>query len=165
MYLEQNHNMKIIFLDIDGVLNIEEERDTIPMAISSSGIRYRDFDDIPIERCVNNLNRVISETGAEIVITSTWRIQHSVLSLMYIFFLCGVKPAYILGRTSYDSNVKRGEEITEWLKEHPEITNFVILDDDSDMVDLMDHLILIDPEVGLTEADANKAIEMLNKRN
>jgi hypothetical protein len=81
---------------------------------------------------------------------------------MYIFFLCGVRPAYILDSTPNLGNAKRGVEIAEWLDDHPEVTHFVILDDDQDMEDLMDHLILIDPEVGLTDADADEVIKRLN---
>ena len=153
--------MKIIFLDIDGVLNTMSPEDDLPAAYSNSGVYYKDFNDLPLERCVNNLNKILKETDAEIVISSTWRIIHSNISLMYIFFLCGIKPPFILGSTPRTGK-KRGIEIAEWLKEHPKVERFVIIDDDSDMVDLMDHLIQIDSEVGLTEDDANKIIEILN---
>lgn len=154
--------MKIIFLDIDGVLNAEID-DDVPIAFSNSGIKYRDFNDLPVERCVNNLNKILKATKAELVISSTWRIIHTSTSLMYIFFMCGIEPPYIYGLTPYLPGERRGTEIAEWLDDHEEATNFVILDDDSDMENLMDHLIQIDSSIGLTDADADKAIEMLNK--
>lgn len=55
-------NMKIVFLDIDGVLvNIESLK-------RGSGLRAKAHPD-----CVNALNKIISETDARIVVSSTWR--------------------------------------------------------------------------------------------
>jgi hypothetical protein len=51
----------------------------------------------------------------------------------------------------------RGEEIQAWLTENPDVTQFVILDDDSDMAHLIDHLVQTDHKVGLTAADVKKA--------
>jgi len=65
-------------------------------------------------------------------------------------------------RTMFD-NSQRGDEIEAWLNEHPEVKKFVILDDDNDMRNLMDHLIQTDfYKKGLTSELADKAIEILN---
>ena len=57
---------------------------------------------------------------------------------------------------------KRGIEIQTWLDENPGVEKFIILDDDSDMVHLMPHLLQTDGEFGLTNEIADKAIKRLN---
>lgn len=66
--------MKIIFLDIDGVLNnqVDEER---------SVIKIDHPDDFISERCVTLLNELIENTGAKVVVSSTWRIGKTVEQL------------------------------------------------------------------------------------
>lgn len=58
----------------------------------------------------------------------------------------------------------RGVEIKQYLDEHQEIENYVILDDDSDMLlSQKDHFIKTDSESGISEEDVKRAIEILNK--
>ena len=61
---------KIIFLDIDGVLNTERQHDRCVEA----GLAYVDnfgyaFDPVSVA----NLKRIVDETGADIVISSSWK--------------------------------------------------------------------------------------------
>ena len=58
---------------------------------------------------------------------------------------------------------KRGLEIQKWLDKNPGVDKFIILDDDSDMVHLMSHLLQTDGEFGLTNEIADEAIKRLNK--
>ncbi len=157
---------KIIFLDIDGVLNNDTgEADCEKCENNKCRVdpKFHDFSDVPCEKCIKNLNKILKETGAEVVLSSTWRIIHNRLSIMYILFLSGMCPAYIEDYTPIMHGETRGTEIAAWLKEHPETKRFIIIDDDSDMENLMDHLVHIDSEVGLTEGKADEAIKMLNK--
>ncbi len=149
--------MKIIFLDIDGVLNsVKSMKDLY----NDQGIRG--FNDVPAPKHVKNLNRITEETGAKIVVSSTWRKLHSIISLMYIFHLCGIKGE-IIGCTPV-LHKERGHEIQAWLDEteYKDIEKFIIIDDDSDMEHLMDYLVKIDNRYGLTEKDVHKSIEILN---
>lgn len=60
--------------------------------------------------------------------------------------------------------VPRGVEIAEYLTEHSDITNYVILDDDSDMLlEQKDHFIQTDSYLGINEDDVEQAIKILNK--
>lgn len=134
--------MKIIFLDIDGVLN----------NYSTPGeCLCWEPDSVKI------LKRIIKETGAEIVLSSTWRkierhcdIITDDMQINYI----GKTPSLYK---------KRGIEIQAWLDEHPDIDveKFIILDDDSDMEHLMPHLLQTDGEFGLTNEIADEAIKRL----
>lgn len=59
----------------------------------------------------------------------------------------------------------RGLEIDDWLSKnlYAGETRFVILDDESDMAHLIDHLVQTNMETGLTEAHADAATKMLNE--
>jgi hypothetical protein len=146
----------VIFLDIDGVLN-------------KLGTK---------ERCTNgcvgispdlcaNLNRILEETGAKIVISSTWR--HSPTALEYLWDKMGKTARQrCIGKTpnlDYEENGiwighTRGQEIRAWLESHPTVKNFVIIDDDGDMDGLHNH-IQTDNWNGLTNDLADEAIRQL----
>lgn len=58
----------------------------------------------------------------------------------------------------------RGEEIEAYLKSHP-CDKYVILDDSDKMLcDQWPHLVLVNDEVGLTDADVEKAVSILNHK-
>ena len=152
--------MKVIFLDIDGVLNYSEcwKREEN----KGKGGLIWDND------CVAQLNRIVKETGAKIVVSSSWRILGShydaVLNKMNI-------QAEILGKTPTNlpieniRGVQRGDEIQAWMntQQIEPIEKFVILDDDSDMCHLKDRLVQSNfMGKGLTRELADKAIEMLS---
>lgn len=134
--------MKIIFLDIDGVLAVcHKERDEY------GSLFHSDF--------VDNLQRIISETGAKIVISSTWR--SSGLQVMKEMWKHRNLPGEVIDITPYFyskdyGKLPRGLEINRWLElkqftrinyskevqktylESSVVKNYVILDDDSDML-------------------------------
>lgn len=150
--------MKIIFLDIDGVLN-----SVYSVRINSNNGIHPRFTGLPFPLHVEALNKITDATDAKIVVSSTWRKLHSIYSIEYILYLSNVK-GQVLDITPIIHNKERGDEIQKWLdKSIEDIESFVILDDDSDMVHLMDHLVKISDGKGLVEADADKAIFILNK--
>lgn len=137
---------KIIFLDFDGVVDAFNE----PQSLRCLS-----------KKCVANLNVLLERSEASIVITSTWRILHPLADLRQILVNAGlIFPERIIGITP-KTGVRRGFEIGLWLKDHPEVEEFVILDDDSDMESFMDKLVKTNSDAGLTEADVEKALEML----
>lgn len=161
--------MKIIFLDIDGVLNV------IPQGHDAfGGIFHSDF--------VNNLKRIIDETDAKIVISSSWR--HSGFQKMLDMWEFRNLPGEVIGVTpdlyrfldfEGERTMVRGDEIQAVLNIHPEITHYVILDDDTDMLkhqlgnfvccaNNINHPDCIDIGYGLTKECTNKAIRILNAK-
>ena len=161
--------MKVIFLDIDGVLNV------IPQGHDAyGGIFHPNF--------VENLQRIIDETGAKIVLSSSWR--HSGLTKMLAMWKFRNLPGELIGvtpdlyrRVDFEGERKmvRGDEIHAILNKHPEITNYVILDDDDDMLpnqmgnfvccsNNINHPDCIDIGYGLTTECTNKAIRILNRK-
>jgi hypothetical protein len=160
--------MKIIFLDIDGVLNV------IPKSHDDFGGTFHDD-------FVENLKHIIDETGAKIVISSSWRF--SGLEWMQKMWRFRNLPGEVIDVTTFFADKKlnlnywdvvRGHEIKVWLDNHTDIENYVILDDDLDMLDEQmnnyvqcsdnkDHPDCIDIGYGLTKKCAEKAIKILNR--
>ena len=162
--------MKIIFLDIDGVLNI------IPQD-------YDEFGGIFHPNFVDNLKHIINETGAKIVISSTWR-MNGLIEMKRMWVVRGL-PGEVIditptcsqmvdwGKFEFFDEVERGHEIQDWIDKHPEVTNYVILDDDNDMLESQrnnfvrcannkDHEDCVDIGYGLTKQCAEQAIKILN---
>lgn len=150
--------MKLIFLDVDGVLNSRNKliREYNQTHKSYSGYSYP-FDEI----CLENLKKLVEVTDSKLVITSTWRKdvegRNTLLNALKDYRLdekvIGYTP--ILGKT-------RGTEIKEFLSKLNYEPKFVILDDDTDMEDLLSHLIKVDSQVGLTSKNVEEAIKKLS---
>lgn len=157
--------MKIIFLDIDGVLNHEafyKERHEIQCGWEHP---YSEID----PKAVNNLNTLCDETGAKIVISSTWR--HSGLEYCREVLERMGFTGEIIDITPSSPTRFRGLEILDWVKSNEELigdryfnfTEYVILDDDSDMLYWQrNNFLLIDRFVGLTMGDVFRAKRILN---
>jgi len=142
--------MKILFLDIDGVLTTR--RSLSPTSCS--------FD----AEAVEQLNRVLKAIPSlQIVISSSWRLLHTMEELKAIFCQYGVTPGRVLGKTPVLADKERGDEIKAWL----EMTalwyrgnlEFAIVDDDSDMGELIDHLFHTTFDHGLTKEVADRLIK------
>jgi hypothetical protein len=161
--------MKIIFLDIDGVLNHErfyKERFEKRYEEGAIAHPYSEID----PECITNLNKLIEETGAKVVISSTWR--HSGLEYCLDVLKFHGFEGDIIGVTPdlRHDDCLRGNEILKWIKNNKHLvgdyynfTEYVILDDDSDMLYWQrNNFLLIDRFVGLTRGDIFRAKKILN---
>ncbi len=140
----------VIFLDIDGVLNNHNTKERLP-----SGV----FGIDPVN--VANLNKLIQNIDIEIVLSSTWRLCYPLPVINGFLKAVGFKGLVMSRTESIIAAYHRGEEIQAWLNKNPDVDSFVILDDDSDMAHLIDHLVQTNPEVGLTVEDINKVLLFL----
>jgi hypothetical protein len=161
--------MKIIFLDIDGVLNNQL------WYVKTQGQHRKQFDLDPDN--IKYFNSIIEKTQAYVVLTSTWRLGRTNEECQNILNAAGFAGQVLdlvpdLRRGDIGKYVLRGNEIYAWMKNHEtlvgapyhEYKNYVILDDDSDMLYWQrNNLILIDPYVGLTPNSAYRAIKILNQ--
>ena len=176
--------MNIVFLDMDGVLNSEaylrkldaqhralgHEDPTRPkseMTCACYHLRQQ------IDRdAVARLNWIIAETGAKVVISSSWRKlfepaeMHSLLAEHgFVGEIIGETPRgdeeELRGTYGHPEHYYRGYEIDFWLRQHPEVNRFVILDDGSDMVMHVHRLVQTDAQEGLLDEHAELAIAML----
>ena len=91
----------------------------------------------------------------DIVVTSTWRRSENYKECL---INGGLREGIeILGRTSDFYGKPRGAEIQAYLDEHPEITYYIIIDDDSDLLpEQMNHFIQTDYRVGFNLKDFEK---------
>ena len=159
--------MKVIFLDVDGVLNSEVSREQ--ERNNFGNWMEHEVSDMHI----NNLNKIVDATGAQIVLSSSWRFDHPKATgrdfiadpLMKILDRKLKAVGLDIIDVTPDLRGKiRGAEIQDWLDRHSEVERFVILDDDVDMMEEQKPFFVNTTfKNGLTEEMANKAIEILNK--
>lgn len=106
--------MKVLFLDIDGVVNCAHTRQ-----------RHGGFIGIDPEMAFK-VGKMILDTDCEVVLSSAWRNfpggREEVDQKVY----------RTIDVTPNHSSGFRGKEIKMWLDEHPEVTRYAILDDDDD---------------------------------
>lgn len=166
-------DVPIVFLDIDGV--------ALPFENQSTA-----------RACGDRISQLCRETGAKVVISSSWRwevldeigaenwrIAHTHPRWIGIanFLRSSVNlDVPVIGFTPDHSNKEpdedgrvfqprgyRGEEILAWLAEHPEITQWVVLDDLEDWIGdkIGPNLVLTNGDVGFDEHALEKAIALL----
>lgn len=149
----------IVFLDFDGVLATDNYDDLLlKEGDSLRDIFGRKFD----PGCISSLKEVIESTGADIVITSSWR-QYLRLPVMRLMWRLRKMPGRVVGFTPRISD-NRGLEIDKWLARHPETIGYVILDDmDKRQFEPVQHshLVTCDHFAGLSMDDAGRAIQIL----
>jgi len=155
--------MKVIFLDIDGVLNFAGTEARAPGGCL--GIA---------EPCVKRLRRIVDNTGAKIVLTSTWKdewcFDESSCSAMGIYLVKKLKRhgMHILDKTK-DHVDNRGEGIIEWLQRHDNVRDWIVLDDDTfrdyDRCGIMPRFIHTSFANGLQDEHVQSAIKLLNEND
>ena len=154
--------MKIIFLDIDGVLNTEKyimERFNQHLSIHDEN-NVSLFDPEMIEK----LNKIINETGAKIVISSCWRILYTLEELRNIWIEREILGE-IIDRTPITSMI-RGKEVEYWLNKYGDkVDSYVILDDDTDFLSSQfRNLVVTSWKDGMSDEHVKKAISILNEQ-
>ena len=159
---------KIIFLDIDGVLsprwwNSDKQSDNYGCLFDA--------------KAVANLAKIVEETDAEIVISSSWK-DMGLVELQNMWRdrnlpgkIVDITPDYmsdelLLKEDSADMDYlyERGSEIQGWLLLHgDDVSRYVIIDDMDDILpEQKSHFVQTDPEVGITEEDVDKTVRLLN---
>jgi len=163
--------IKIIFLDIDGVI-----------ATPESGYNLS-------QEKQELLEIILKETDAKIVLSSSWR-KHNVKDSIDFMLMSGFRfcnsiigvtiRAYHYLQKGVHLSIPRGVEIKQWIdtnihsengknynpKELGVDYNYVILDDDTDMLlEHKDNYVSIDGNIGLSLIDVYKAIYILNSTN
>ena len=165
--------MKVLFLDIDGVLNTKYWYTQVNRNTPKDKYGYA-FD----PNAVANLKRIVEESGADIVISSSWKCMG--LSQMEDMWrdrnlpgrIIGITPNSVSDEMLLNADIDsielfhiRGEEIKEWLMKHAKrVSSYAIIDDMDNMLpEQQSHFVQTNPEVGITEGDADTIITILNK--
>lgn len=139
--------MKVIFLDIDGVLN-------------NSALLYHYGSDYIDGDMTDLFAGIVKSTGAKVVLSSSWRLDEG--SRRIVKEALGIHGIDIIDVTPSMPRMRRCREISRWLLEHPEATDYAIIDDDPDAgVDMEDSFFKTDPEMGLDVKIASAVIRHL----
>ena len=176
-------DQKILFLDINGVLNSEEyfqQNDAIRFAEYQSCVKdsrsFREsycwpFGDLS-ESLIKKLNIIIESTDCSIVLSSSWRTLCTLPNLRGWLAQKGFNyPHKLIDFTTTSGSGTRGKEIRKWLNEHQEVMSYAILDDNSSDItgkragdfEHPDNFVETDFAVGLQDAQVSKVIEILNR--
>ena len=165
---------KVLFLDIDGVLNTKWWYTQMDRNTPKDKYCYA-FD----PNAVSNLKKIIDETGADIVISSSWK-SFGISELEDMWQdrglpgkLIGITPNTVSDEMLLNADLDnmelfsiRGTEIKEWLTKHGKhVSHYAIIDDmDNMLTEQRLHFVKTDPEIGITVEDAEKAIMILNQQ-
>lgn len=151
--------MKVLFLDIDGVVNKREN-------FNPKGM----MGPYPIDAyCAFLVGRIVLQTGCEVVLSSSWRHHPDGVKTV------SERVVPLLDKTGnhkWDGKIRhargrdwphdlRGDEVNDWLAEHPEVERYAILDGDSDFYDEQP-LFQTTFKDGLTDEIAQQVIDYLN---
>jgi hypothetical protein len=154
--------MKIIFLDFDGVMDTAY----YDHMLSKQGLPGNDpYGTVFDPNCVHNLRRIIDNTGADIVVSSSWKHFMTYKEFLEMWDTRGL-PGFVTDVTPIpDMRRNRGDEIDAWLNECNVECQYVIIDD-LDGSNFNEHqiprLLVVNPFFGLDEDTAERAIYLLN---
>lgn len=172
--------MRVIFLDIDGVLNADCDfggrSKPNPFVISDDGKQYCGI----CRTHVKHLKNIVDKTGAKIVLVSSWKtdyedfLKHGYKNRVgkYLYNKLKKHGLQIMDTTlKYDFSFgnNRGYEIRQWLEDHPEVDSWVVLDDekfiDYDFLKITPNLVRTDYKYGLWILPELEAIYKLLGQN
>lgn len=135
-------NKRIIFTDIDGVLNVNYKK------------KWK-------KSCIELYNKITDELDLYPIITSTWRIPHNIDKLNEIFRNQGIKRK-ILDSTILLQPSVRGLEILEFI-ERNNINEYCVIDDKiNDIKGYVNNIVHINNDYGILEKDLNYIREIFN---
>ncbi len=142
---------KVIFLDIDGVMNSVSTRPHAPRGL---------VDDLdPANVAV--LNTIVQATGAVVVVSSSWRLTTPFPALVASFAAAGCLAEIVDVTPDLDPH-HRHREVAAWLAAQPAPpARFVVLDDDFDMPDFPDKLVRTRKLYGLCARDLPAVLALL----
>lgn len=116
---KKQHRRFVVFLDIDGVLNT-------PTTVKITPDGYKGIDDARVEILANVLQKM---GGGDLVLSSDWKeMDPQDDDYQYLVSKLQKYNLRLAGQT-WDTAKKRGAGIRAYLTNHPEIEEYVVLDD------------------------------------
>jgi len=163
--------LRVLFLDIDGVLNSSAYLKANPDSFDRSGPNayLSMFDPVACAR----LQVVLTVTGAKIVISSSWRHVHTIDEIRGYLAAKGITAEVIdftpigynpdlPGDDSFGTSMTcRGHEIAAWVDAHPELEAYAVVDDNSDMDGVRERFVQTTWERGLKIEHARRLVRVL----
>jgi hypothetical protein len=164
--------MRVIFLDMDGVLNSVDYFDRNSahrgrVEHGSDAWWTAMVDPAAVER----LNSIVEGSGAKVVISSSWRYHCTPKDMQRILSARGFRGE-VVGRTPHATEMpaslsrmgRRGLEVEVWLAKHKHVEDFVILDDlgEGSFEGLLPRLVRTSWGHGLLDEHVERALEVLS---
>lgn len=149
--------MKVIFLDFDGVLTTQRT------CVAFDSGWWMTPDPVAIA-LINNLCKF---SGAEIVVSSTWREVYGFATIKLYLQSHGISHEFLHKDWATPSlkGSQRGEEIKLWLDNNPTVSAFLIIDDNDDMLDEQKpYFVKTDPLNGFLWEHYLKALQIFGIR-
>lgn len=148
--------MKVLFLDFDGVLNVFPKP-------NKNGEFHK-------EACINLEYLLNKIPDLKVVVSSSWR-TYGLQAVKDVLKSNGIDPRRVLDITGHEQNEDapdhvgnyRGYQVQCWLDRHPEVKHFAIVDDENDFQDLPGKLVKTNKYNGLTQANVEQLIQLLEK--
>lgn len=145
---------KVLFLDVDGVLNGDRDYSVdhrFPLNPGSMSL----------------LRGILDETGCKVVISSTWRKLPDAVAVLLSTPYLTVDDLYLSDfSTPVLHNQPRGREIEQWLLMHPDVDSYVIVDDSGDMLPYQrNRFVQTKGTIGMTMNDAQTIAEKFYASN
>lgn len=145
-----NKKRKVIFLDIDGVLqplnaknrfrnNLDKLREDLAKKYNKDNYLKYDMYDLGAiyydwnKEAVSCLKKLLEETSAELVISSSWR-EYNPIEILKDYFKIHDLDKYMTEYVPFNSNINthrhyRANLIQEYLEQNKDIEHFLVLDD------------------------------------
>lgn len=143
--------MRVLFLDIDGVLN---RTGFFPQA--TVGMRSWIEPELAAR-----LVAILETIDAKIVLSTSWRIDSSLDELRAELHASGIDGSWLLDMTPDLPDDERWPEIDAWMKQHAIApADAVILEDFYEMGPLTARTVMTDPDHGLDEAAASAIVAL-----
>ncbi|AFL82412.1 hypothetical protein Aeqsu_2973 [Aequorivita sublithincola DSM 14238] len=151
----------LLYLDIDGVM--------VPAnSWRRPEILEDDFPEFSL-KAIKSLDRIISNSSADIVLTTSHKHKYTLNEWKDIFKLRNINTNKITRLPENTAHLNRKDELIIWFNSKHINDKFIIIDDDKSLNALpkflKDRLILTSGSVGLTERLADEAIEKIEKLN
>ena len=154
--------MRVVFLDYDGVVNniIWDKEGKRADYGSASSKTVNDF------QAVQWVSEFCQKFGYDIVVSSTWRVWEWYKEALWNG---GLRDGInIVGRTPVLYKHSRGDEIAQYIKEHPEIEEYIIIDDENDFKnypEMLERFVQCTTNQGFNYEEFHKAKEIHEKFN
>lgn len=146
----------LIYLDIDGVM--------VPANSWKSPEILEDGFPVFSLRAIKSLNRILSNSGADIVLTTSHKSKYSLHQWKSIFRRRNININKIKKLPENKDHLNRKEELLKWFSTKGENDNFIIIDDDKSLnalpYYLKKKLIQTNGGIGLTEYLADEALNI-----
>ena len=148
----------ILFLDFDGVLVTDRGQQ---YHLEANGTLRDDHGALFDPECVGCLKEIIDATDADIVVSSTWKMEMGLDGIRQMWSDRNL-PGKVIGVTPDIDPIHRGDEIAAWLTSYGEDCCFAIIDDtpftDFFRKEQQPHLFKVDERIGIDKDTAKRVI-------